>query len=69
VQRELRRAKHGWIIYLEPDSEECGTEFLAWIYPDKIMAVEKDARLLGRLMTPAGKILMALRSAGRSKKR
>jgi hypothetical protein len=61
VQEVLCRAKHDWIVYLEPDSLECEVEFLAWIYPDKIVAVEKDARLLARLLTPAGRVLDVLR--------
>jgi hypothetical protein len=57
IQGVLCEARNDWIIYFQglasegPDWEELpedAQEFTVWIYPDKIMATEKDAAVIRR---------------------
>ncbi|HEY1172808.1 MAG TPA: leucine-rich repeat domain-containing protein [Verrucomicrobiae bacterium] len=53
IQKELCQTKHDWIIY-------CGTEdgdFDVWIYPDRLVTTEKDAKVISKIMKPWWKAL------------
>jgi hypothetical protein len=53
IQKELCQTKNDWIIY-------CGTgdgDFDVWIYPDRLVTTETDARVIGKILKPWWKAL------------
>ncbi len=53
IQKELCQAKNDWIIY-------CGTDdgdFDLWIYPDRLVTTEDDAKVIGKILKPWWKSL------------
>ncbi|MGV3757075.1 MAG: leucine-rich repeat domain-containing protein [Verrucomicrobiota bacterium] len=53
IQKELCQTKNDWIIY-------CGTDdgdFAVWIYPDRLVTTEADAKVIGKILKPWWKAL------------
>lgn len=53
IQKELCLTKNDWIIY-------CGTDdgdYDMWIYPDRLVTTEKDAKVIGKTLKPWWKAL------------
>jgi hypothetical protein len=48
MQKILSHAKPDWIIYFQSDGVE--PDFIAWIYPDRIMVTEEHAEIVRRLI-------------------
>ena len=57
IQEVMAHSRHDWIIFLQ--GGETGVEaldFKVWVYPDKVVAMEKDAAILQRIVAPAFRI-------------